>query len=214
MTFSREYPSPRYQQLIGFYRQMHEHGDPAQGIPADKMFDGQSLIAHVVFLRQLLQNVGARTVLDYGSGKAGAYDSMPFRLPGGGSAVGLKKYWDVDRIHLYDPGYGPHSALPDEQFHAVIATDVMEHVPQEDITWVIDELYGYAERLLYACIATYPAKKFFPDGSNVHVTLHEPDWWIQHFDGRKAALNAPAEYVLVFDHGPGSKPDIRSSFLK
>lgn len=214
MAFSRENPSPRYQQLVGFYKQMHDHGDPAHGISAEKMFDGHSLVAHVVFLRQLLQNLGARSVLDYGSGKAGAYDNTPFKLPDGRSVVGLKNYWDVDHIHLYDPGYEPHSSLPAGRFHAVICTDVMEHIPEEDMNWVIDELYGYAERLVYACIATYPAQKFFPDGTNVHVTLHEPDWWIQHFDERKAAMNGSAEYVLVFDHGPGSKPDIRSSFLK
>lgn len=214
MTYTRENPSPRYRELVGFYTQMHAHGDPEQGIAADQMFDGQSLFAHVGFLRQLLQNFGARSVLDYGSGKAGTYDNTTFKLPDGSKVVGLKNYWGVERIHLYDPGYEPHAVLPTDRFHAVICTDVMEHIPEQDLGWVIDELYGYAERLLYACIATYPAKKMFPDGTNVHVTLHEPDWWVRRFDERKSAIDGSAEYVLVFDHGPGSKPDIRSSVLK
>jgi hypothetical protein len=215
MTYSRANPSPRYRQLMEFYTQLHDGGDPEHDIPAEQMFSGHSLLPHVNFLKKLFDGLAVRSVLDYGAGKADVYRDVAFKLPDGTKVRGVQPYWGVDEVALYDPGYAPYATLPDRRFHAVICTDVMEHIPEQDLDWVIDELFDHAERLVYACISTYPARKVFPDGSNVHVTLKEAGWWQALFAARKAALQSAADFVLVvYGSKADKKPVVLTSFAK
>ncbi|WP_341703684.1 hypothetical protein [Ferrovibrio sp.] len=212
MTYSRENPSPRYRELLGFYQQMHAEGDAAHEIPADEMFDGRNLIPHAMFLNELFRKMGIRTVLDYGSGKGMAYTRTAFKLPDGSQVQGVKAYWGVDEIVLYDPGNDPDAVLPDRVFDAVICTDVMEHIPEQDLDWVIDELFTHARRLVFASISTWPALKLFPDGTNVHVTLKDVDWWRQRFFARKAATGSTAEFALfVYKSAKDPEPVLLTS---
>ncbi|MDZ7826030.1 MAG: hypothetical protein U5R48_08495 [Gammaproteobacteria bacterium] len=59
----------------------------------------------------------------------------------------------------------------------MISTDVLEHIPEEDIGWVLDDLFGHAGKFVYVVAACYPAKKIMPDGTNAHCTLQSPTWW-------------------------------------
>ena len=45
-------------------------------------------------------------------------------------------------ITCYDPGYEPHSRLPQGKFDGVLCTDVLEHCPQDDLEWIVGELFG------------------------------------------------------------------------
>ncbi len=59
----------------------------------------------------------------------------------------------------------------------MISTDVLEHITEPDLPWILDELFGYANKFVFANIACYPAKKSLPNGKNAHCTVREPDWW-------------------------------------
>lgn len=208
-SYSRANPSPRYHQLLGFYKQMHAEGiqETGHSLPAAQTFSGMSLAPHIGNIKALIDRFGVKSVLDYGAGKAMYYTAPIFPSADGQSKVDLKTFWGVDRIHLYDPGYAPLAALPDEQFDAVICTDVMEHIPEQDLDWVIDELFGFARKLVYVCIATYPAGKRFANGENVHVTLKDANWWLRKFQTRRAALGSPAHYfLLIFNSNNDPKP--------
>jgi hypothetical protein len=54
---------------------------------------------------------------------------------------------------------------------------VLEHVPEEDVPWVIDELFSHSSKFVYAVATCYPAKKSLPNGENAHCTVMPPDWW-------------------------------------
>lgn len=223
MTYSRANPSPRYQQLVGFYKDMHEHGalwqghgkfEDAKAKEAHLTFAGISLMPHVKTIQALVQQFGIRSVLDYGAGKATFYAKKIFPAADGKSQVALKDFWGVDEIRLYDPGYAPLATLPvGEKFDAVVCTDVMEHIPEEDMDWIIDELFGFANKLVYACIATYPAGSVFPNGENVHVTLKNVRWWVQKFEDRRAALGTKTDYILlIFARHEDPKPVVVTSW--
>jgi hypothetical protein len=200
MTYSRANPSARYNELVGFYKQMHAEGTQSsnQPVAAKDTFTGQSLLPHVGPIKSLIDQFGVKSVLDYGAGKARFYTAPLFPSADSSQKVDLRNFWGVNEIRLYDPGYEPLSRLPlGETFDAVICTDVMEHIPEEDMDWVIDELYGFANRMVYACIATYPAGKTFPNGENVHVTLKDPQWWARKFESRRAALGIATDYFIV-----------------
>lgn len=215
MTYSRANPSPRYDELVGFYKQMHAEGTQElnKSLAAEDTFTGMSLLPHVTTIKSLIDKFGVKTVLDYGAGKAKFYTAPLFPSADGTRKVDLRAFWGVDEIRLYDPGYEPLSKLPvGETFDAVICTDVMEHIPEQDMDWVIDELYGFAKKVVYVCIATYPAGKTFPNGENVHVTLKDVRWWVKKFEDRRAALGAPADYfMLVFARTNDPKPILVTS---
>ena len=59
----------------------------------------------------------------------------------------------------------------------MISTDVLEHCPEDDIPWIVGEIFGFADRFVFANVACYPARKRLPTGENAHCTIKPPDWW-------------------------------------
>ncbi len=182
--FSRDNPSPRYTELLGYYREMHEKGAVEQNIPPEKTFDGRSLPKHAGNIQQIINFLGARTILDYGAGKGFQYRPMAIELPGGQKYDSIQSYWGVEEITCFDPGYEPFSQIPDGKFDGVVTTDVLEHCPKEDVPWILDEIFGFAVDFVYLNVACYPAGKTLPNGENAHCTLESPDWWSTLFDER------------------------------
>jgi len=175
MNYSRQNPSPRYQQLVGMYRDMHLRGE--RGNPAAKTFDGRSLAPQAPRIKRAIERSGSRSILDYGSGKGMQYDATSFSLPGQGEWDSVLDYWGVEEVVCFDPAYPPYTRVPQGQFDGVIATDVLEHCPEEDMEWIVAEMFGFAARFVYATIACYPAARRLPNGENAHCTIRRPEWW-------------------------------------
>lgn len=183
MTYSRANPSPRYQALALQYRQMHVEGERFLGIPARNTFPGQSLPAQAGRIKRLIVATRAQNILDYGSGKGLQYEAQQVRSADDGVMhASIQDYWDVDFIQCYDPCYEPFSRLPVGRFDGVVCTDVLEHCPEEDLGWIVAELFGYAERFVFASVACFPARKRLPSGENAHTTIKPADWWRELFE--------------------------------
>jgi len=178
IPYSRENPSPRYQSMVQMYQTMHDGGDAANGLAANETFDGRSLAHHTDQITQLIQSTQSRTLLDYGCGKASAYDNQTIKLQNGQKIIGLRNLWQGVNIRLYDPCYQRYQTFPNEKYDAVISTDVLEHITKEDVPWVIDEILGLANKFVYLNIACYPARKNLPSGENAHITQESPGWWL------------------------------------
>ena len=177
MRYSRSNPSPRYRELLAMYRQMHESGEKNLGLPAEKTFDGMSLMPQLRRIKDLFARAGVRTVLDYGCGKGQQYAPRVLKDDDGISYDDVIDFLDVDNVHCYDPCYIPFSTLPQGRFDAVVSTDVLEHCPEQDVPWIIEEIFSYADRCVYANIACYPARKQLPNGENAHCTIKPVEWW-------------------------------------
>jgi hypothetical protein len=192
MTYSRANPSPRFAELLEQYRAMHRDGDARRGTPAEQTFDGKSLPRQASRIKKLIGHSGARTILDYGSGKGRQY------LPAGIMENGvvrwnsMQEYWGVESIRCYDPGHAPFSALPEGQFDGVVCTDVLEHCPEEDLPWIVGELFGYARLFVFANVACYPASKTLPNGENAHCTIRPVEFWQALFQNAAAAASEKA----------------------
>jgi hypothetical protein len=179
MNYSRQSPSPRYQELLGMYMTMHVEGESSVK-PAAATFPGHSLPAHAGRIKALLNHCGSRTLLDYGSGKGNQYRPTHVTTTDGLVFNSIPEFWGVT-VRCYDPAYQPFSTYPAEQFDAVISTDVLEHCPEDDVAWIIDEMFSLARHFVYANIACYPAKKHLPNGENAHSTIKPPEWWESFF---------------------------------
>jgi hypothetical protein len=177
MAYSRSNPSPRFRELLAQYRQMHVNGDARHGRSAAETFDGRSLPRQASRIRALVQKTQARAILDYGSGKGTQY--LPATITENGLATwnSVQEYWGVDSIACYDPGHEPFSKLPDGKFHGVVCTDVLEHCPEEDLEWIVTELFAYSTKFVFANVACYPARKSLPNGENAHCSILPVERW-------------------------------------
>jgi hypothetical protein len=137
-------------------------------------------------------------ILDYGSGKGKQYDPQVVEDGNGGKWPGMVDYWEVDEVVCYDPAYAPYSRLPDGTFDGVICTDVLEHCPEEDVPWIVAEMYSRARSFVFASIACYPAKTHLPNGENAHCTIRSVEWWNEMFTST-AHARPEVVYRLHFD---------------
>lgn len=177
MKYTRANPSARYLDLLGQYHCMHTEGEKFLGLPPERTFPGQSLFAQAGRIKDMILHHGCRSIFDCGSGKGMQYQPMAIQVEGVGEWPSIQAFWDIDEIYCYDPCYQPFNKLPDRKFDGVISTDVLEHCPEEDIPWIADEIFSYANRFVFANVACYPAKKRLPSGENAHCTIRPPEWW-------------------------------------
>lgn len=109
------------------------------------------------------------TALDYGAGKGTMANAFP------------QVDWEE-----YDPGIPGKDVKPLGTFDLVTCTDVMEHVEEDKVEAVIADLANYTGKVLFVDIACYPTGKVFDsgpyEGQDLHITIREPDWWIDKFD--------------------------------
>jgi hypothetical protein len=177
MRYDRDHPSPRFEKLLTQYRRLHEEGDSRMNEAPDQVFPGKSLRPQAHHIRRLIQETGARTILDYGCGKGTQYLPLPFTDAFGVSSPNVKAYWGAVEVSCYDPAYKPFAELPEGKYDGVISTDVLEHCPEDDMEWIVAELFGYARRFVFANVACYPANRLLPNGGNAHCTIRPPKWW-------------------------------------
>ena len=181
--YSKENPSERFLKLKKLYQQMHIEGDKNFGLAPEKTFSGQSLPAQANKIKNLCDTFQAKSIFDYGCGKGQQYKPMEIKDNNGNILFNsILEYWGVSEIKLYDPNHKPFIELPTTKSDGVICTDVLEHIPEEDISWVIEELFKYANKFVFANIACFPAKKHLPNGENAHCTIREPQWWKDRID--------------------------------
>ena len=170
---NREQPSQDYVDLLTEYKELHK--DP-------KYFNGICLITHLNTVTHIMLKEGAKSLLDYGCGKALLYDdekykNMKLNKKGQTLPKPLQKLWQLDYHALYDPAYPKHSKLPKGKYDAVICTDVIEHIDEKDADWILEEIFSYSRKFVLLTIACYKALKTFKDGRNVHVNVKTPEYW-------------------------------------
>lgn len=139
----------------------------------DGALRGLSILRYREQIAGLVKQFKAKTLLDYGCG-AGDQWKQPHRMH---RELGLR-WFDV---RLYDPAFPDHDEKPWGKFDGVLCSDVLEHVPEAEVDALVATLFGHARHFVWASVCCRPAKKAFPDGTNLHVTLQPMEWWREVF---------------------------------
>lgn len=166
--------------LISRYRAMAATGE---------QFFGLSVLQHVASIQKLARSVGAKSMLDYGCGRGDAYRS-PHKLH---RHLGISRH----NVKLYDPAFPQHDKPPKGRWDLVVSSDVLEHVPAEDVEPFLRKIFGHAGKAVWISVCCRPAKKCFPGTeTNLHVTIRPYLWW--HEAVSRASVGAGGvPFVLV-----------------
>jgi hypothetical protein len=133
----------------------------------DSVFTGKTLLDYRDLLKQAISLRRPFTLLDYGCGKGQQY-----------AGGGLHEEWDYDGVPtLYDPCYAPFAKKPSGTYDGVICTDVLEHVPEDYLSRVIQDIFDYAVDFVFIGVSTRLAIKKLPNGNNTHSTVKPIEWW-------------------------------------
>ena len=54
---------------------------------------------------------------------------------------------------------------------------MLEHIPQEDISSVLNLICNLSNKYVFLNVACYSAQALLPNGENAHITIKEPKWW-------------------------------------
>ena len=163
-------PSQEYYDLIDSYKVLHQE---------EGKFKGISLVPLVPTLMSLVKENNCKTLLDYGCGKAIPYDKdrckeVDLRHP-------IQKLCNLKSFDLYDPAYEKYSTLPNKKYDIVVCTDVLEHIAEQDIDYVLTEILSHSKKIVFLNISCQPALKHFKEGKfkgkNVHISVFDPSWW-------------------------------------
>ena len=163
-------PSQDYYDLIDSYKKLHEQ---------EGKFKGISLIPLVPTLMKIVKDNDCKTLLDYGCGKAIPYDKercreVDLRNP-------IQELCSLESFDLYDPAYEKYATLPNKKYDIVVCTDVLEHIAEQDIDYVLTEILSHSKKIVFLNISCQPALKHFKEGKfkgkNVHISVFDPSWW-------------------------------------
>ena len=163
-------PSEDYYELINSYKKLHKEKGKFQGI---------SLIPLVPTLINITKENNCKTLLDYGCGKAVPY--MKKKCTELGIRKPIQELCNLDSFDLYDPAYPKYNKLYNKKYDIVICTDVMEHIAEQDIDYVLKDILSHSKKTVFLNISCQPALKHFKEGKfkgqNVHVSVFDGHWW-------------------------------------
>ena len=156
--------------------------DQYRKLHAARKFPGMSMIPFASDVAELVGEFQSKTILDYGCGMGLQY-----------SRDKIFKMWANQPPKLYDPAVPGHDVKPVGKFDGVISTDVMEHIPEDELVEVVAEIAGYARQWALISVCCRPSKHIrFDDGENVHITIHPFAWWQEylapHFSSARLVL--------------------------
>lgn len=139
-----------------------------------KTFSGKFLRPHAPFIKAIIDRLGCKSVLDYGSGKGYQY-----------LAKRAHDAWGGILPHCYDPGVRQLAELPTGTFDGLICVDMLEHLEEQDVEPTLDAMFALLQPsgrraykgFAYISVGTKPARKTLPDGRNAHLTVRPLEWW-------------------------------------
>ena len=125
---------------------------------------GSASLGYAAKVKMLMDQIGARSLSDYGAGKGRLHLAL--------QELGLRgyEYFPYDQAF---PEYGPPKPAD-----LVCCIDVLEHIEIDYLEAVLNDLKAITRNLGFVSIATGPAGKVLADGRNAHLIQQPKSWWL------------------------------------
>lgn len=130
---------------------------------ASKPEYGTTGLAYKQEVSLILNEIKPKSVLDFGCGKATLISEFAEQYPG-------------IAFYGYDPAIPGREILPVEKVDFVICTDVLEHIPENDLENVIEKIASLSKNVFFY-LHHGLAVEILPDGTNAHCTVKPPIWY-------------------------------------
>lgn len=142
--------SPYYAESVAAGRQFQQQ---------NKSWAGYDVVKYQKLIKDLVVRYNAKTILDYGCGKGQQYqEPLPYGMMPGGTMPESQwqtfdQYLGVT-VYCYDPCVEEFETPPpaDVKFDGVICTQVLNSIPDDDMTWVREKLQHHAEKFCFVGI--------------------------------------------------------------
>lgn len=126
---------------------------------------GMASVGYAPLVAEILAQVRATELLDYGAGKGRLGQTLRQQIQG------------PLTIHHYDPAI-PEWSAPPAPCRFVACIDVLEHIEPHLLDNVLDDLKRVTAGVGVFTVHTGPAVKVLPDGRNAHLIQQPAEWWL------------------------------------
>jgi hypothetical protein len=157
-----------------------------------KTFSGKLFRPHAQFVKTIIDEIGCKSILDYGAGKGIQYEWV---MPKHGTTI--EQYWGVE-VTKYDPAWPPFAKEPEGKFDLVICTHTLGAIPAGSIPGVVERLHEFAAKAIYIAekVGFPPKKKVFRDPLVMPVGWTSEKWLeTVNFNGQAEVVFAIKELV-------------------
>jgi len=130
-------------------------------------------------IHKLLTQYNTTTFLDYGCGHGSLRKALE------------KDFSGIYNVIEYDPGIVEKSNIP-EPCDFVTCIDVLEHIEEQYVDNVLDDLKRVTSNILYLTVSTREANRVLRGKGyalNAHVTVRPPHWWMEKIQSRFNIIN-------------------------
>lgn len=135
--------------------QMELHKNPNYGVAS---------IGIASEIKEFFQAAKFKSISDYGAGKKNLFFAL--------KKLGLENF----EYYAYDPVFPEYG--PPKSGDLVCCIDVLEHIEEEFLENVLDDLESITAKVGFFTVATGPAQKILADGRNAHLIQKPPSWWL------------------------------------
>ena len=146
----------------------------------------------------MIEDYNCKSLLDYGCGKALLYFESIYSKSSGKTYKNIEEYWSkIEKITLFDPCYEKFKSFPKSISDITVCTDVLEHIPEKDLNWVIEELFILTKKLVFIAVPTYLSKELLDGNINTHLTVKDGLWWRDKIESVQKKFQH-IDYYLVY----------------
>jgi len=187
-VFTADRPSAQYTSLLTRLRQSRASQDTS----GQQAVCSQASAKKPEGLQSLIEKTEPETLLEY------CFADVTAAEPIAGQ--------DSITVTQYDPVDTSGDERLDDCYDGVVCMEALNYIPDEDVPWVIEDLFGRARQFIYVVIDNAPREKRLADGTCLHSRPRDLNWWQNGF--KKAAGRHPrVQWKLVFNDLIDSKSE-------
>ena len=190
-VFTADRPSAQYTSLLTRLQTSWDNGDTHE----QQTVRPSAAAKEPEGLQSLIEKTRPATILEYRFA-----DGVATHAESGEPVSGQ----DEVIVTRYDPAGRTGGERPANCFDGVVCAEALNYIPDEDVPWVIEDLFEWAGRFVYAGIESSPREKTLADGSRLQSRPRDLAWWKTWFE-TTAERHPQVQWKLVFNSATDPK---------